>query len=53
MATVPLCYTGKPEQLEAQLHPGTITTTNPAEDHCKQQHRPNKTKPNAIHEKYI
>ena len=33
---------------KAQQHPGTMTTTNPAEDSCKKQCGPNKPKQNAI-----
>ena len=40
------CNTEMAEQ--AQQHPGTNTTTNPAEDIHKKQRGPNETKPNAI-----
>ena len=42
----PVCYTEKAE--EAQQHPGTKSTINPAEDNCKKQCGPNETTPNAI-----
>ena len=37
-----MCYTEKAE--EAHRHPGTKTTINPAQDNCKKQCGPNKTK---------
>ena len=42
------CYMEKAEQ--AQQHPGTRTTINPAEDSRKKQCRPNETKPNSQRE---
>ena len=38
-STVTVCYTEKAEQ--AQQHPGTKATINPAEDNRKEQCRPN------------
>ena len=40
-----VCYTEKAEQ--AQQHPGSKTTINPAEDNRKKQCRPDETKPNS------
>ena len=39
------CYTEKAEQ--AQQHPGTKTTSNPAEDNRTKQYKPNETKPSS------